>query len=118
ETQNDCKRPLISVDPRLADQDMGAQAGTRPAAVDLQIGPRRLMDRRAALARHLWRDTADELEVTRHVLQHLADVLAQRRELPTTGRAGRSRRMNDVFARRMATQRPARRPWSGGEAPE
>jgi hypothetical protein len=61
----------------FADQYIGDQAGPRPAALDRQLGRRRLEHRLAFAACIAWADMANDLEPRWDLLQHLADIFTK-----------------------------------------
>jgi hypothetical protein len=100
------ERQVIAI---FADQHMGEQTGTRPAALDGQVGRRGLMDRLARAARDLGAHMLDHLEVAGHIFQHFALVLAKHPHLAAARRTSRRRRMRDGLARQVLRQLAAGR---------
>lgn len=113
------QRLVIAV---LRDQDVGEQPEAWPATLDRQGRHRRLHDRLARPAAQLRSDMTDDLEGGRHVLEHLALVLAQLAERGTAAaRTSVGGRVHHHLARQVLGQRPAGRrlPWAtgGGKLP-
>jgi hypothetical protein len=88
----------------LAGGDVGQQSRSRQPALDRARRRRSLHDAAAACAGVLLAHVPDHLEVTRHELQHLGDILVELAQLPAAVRAGApiaygGREVNDRLAR-------------------
>ena len=89
------QRKMIAV---LGDQDVCKEPGAREAALDRTTRCQRLHDPLAACARELRAHVPDDLEVARHVLEHLGDVLAQGTQLASAIRARAGVLVHDLLA--------------------
>ena len=91
----------------LRHDDVGQQPGAGAAAGDRVIGRRRGDNGVAGPARQLLADMPDHLEATWHVVERLADVLADPAQRAAAGGQAPARRVPHFFARQMLWQRPA-----------
>src|SRR5690606_6517053 len=100
------QRQMVAV---LRYEHMGQEAGTGKALRDRPARRWRLHDLRAAPARGLRPHMTDHPELTRHVLEHLRDVLAERLQRAAALRARARHLVRDRLSRQVLGKGPTDR---------
>src|SRR5882724_8474335 len=93
----------------LRHEDVREKSRTRQAACDRPAGICGLHDALTTDTGELRAHVADDLVALRNVLNHLADIFAQRPQRTATGRAAARGCMQDLLARQMLWQCETRR---------